>query len=321
MRAGRRRSRPRARRPRARPWRAARRPTAGRRRRRAASAANRAQAGGQVGQPAVAPGPDRRARRAHRAVLREDAPERVPEPAEPAAAGRRLVAHRLAAREARGAPLEQPDARSSSAGCRIVSTSPPMPGGAADPDRHLEDLAAELGGARQLRAPPVRMIPAGSMPVTAAARISLRISSNVSRIRASMIWQTSSRLTVRPASSPRTETLISSSSVTARRSHVPWRTLSSSATWRLVLSPIATSLVTLLPPTGRTRGVERRAVLEQREVDRAGADVGDRDAELLLGLGQDRLGRGERVDHELVDLDARPRRRTWTGSGPRSRTP
>ena len=34
-----------------------------------------------------------------------------------------------------------------------------------------------------------------------------------------------------------------------------------------------------------------------------GADVGDRHAELLLGLGQDRLRRGERVDHELVDLD------------------
>ena len=34
---------------------------------------------------------------------------------------------------------------------------------------------------------------------------------------------------------------------------MPWRILSSSATWRLVLSPIATSLVTLLPPTGRTR--------------------------------------------------------------------
>ena len=51
-------------------------------------------------------------------------------------------------------------------------------------------------------------------------------------------------------------------------------------------------------------GVERRAVLEQGEVDGAGADVGDGDAELLLGLGQDRLGRGERVDDQLVDLDA-----------------
>ena len=119
-----------------------------------------------------------------------------------------------------------------------------------------------------------------------------------------MICQTSSRLTVRPASSPSTETLISSSSSIERRSHVPCRTLSSSATWRLVLSPIATSLVTLLPPTGSTRGVERRAVLEQREVDRPGADVGDRDAELLLGLGQDRLRRRERVDDQLVDLDA-----------------
>ena len=33
---------------------------------------------------------------------------------------------------------------------------------------------------------------------------------------------------------------------------MPWRILSSSATWRLVFRPIATSFVTLLPPTGRT---------------------------------------------------------------------
>ena len=63
-------------------------------------------------------------------------------------------------------------------------------------------------------------------------------------------------------------------------------------------------------------GVERRAVREEGEVDRAGADVGDRDAELLLGLGQDGLGRRQRGRHELVDLDARPRRRIsvrfWT---------
>ena len=70
-------------------------------------------------------------------------------------------------------------------------------------------------------------------------------------MRASMIRQSSSRLTVRPASSPITETAISSSS-RPRRSHVPWRTLSSSATWSVVFTPIATSLVTLLPPTGST---------------------------------------------------------------------
>ncbi len=51
--------------------------------------------------------------------------------------------------------------------------------------------------------------------------------------------------------------------------------------------------------------MERRAVLEEGEVDRAGTDVGDRDPELLLRRGQDGLGRGERVDDELVDLDAR----------------
>ena len=49
--------------------------------------------------------------------------------------------------------------------------------------------------------------------------------------------------------------------------------------------------------------MERRAVLEEGEVDRPRADVGDGHAELLLGLGQDRLGRCQRVDHQLVDLD------------------
>src|SRR5262245_54044988 len=100
-------------------------------------------------------------------------------------------------------------------------------------------------------APPVRTIPAGSIPLPARL-ISARTSSNVSRMRASMIWQTSSRLIVRPASSPRTETLTSSSSAIASRLHVPCRIFSSSATWSEVFSPIATSFVTLFPPTGRT---------------------------------------------------------------------
>ena len=50
--------------------------------------------------------------------------------------------------------------------------------------------------------------------------------------------------------------------------------------------------------------MERRAILEQREVDGARADVGDGDPELLLGLVEDRVGGGQRVDDELVDLDA-----------------
>ena len=49
--------------------------------------------------------------------------------------------------------------------------------------------------------------------------------------------------------------------------------------------------------------MERRAVHEQGEVDRAGAEVGHRHAELLLGLGQDRVGRRERGAHQLVDPD------------------
>src|SRR6476646_12284791 len=99
--------------------------------------------------------------------------------------------------------------------------------------------------------PPVRMIPAGSMFAPPRA-ISPRISSNVSRIRASMISQTSRRPIVRPASSPRTDTVISSASATASRLQVPCWIFSSSATWRLVFRPRATSLVTLFPPIGRT---------------------------------------------------------------------
>ena len=50
----------------------------------------------------------------------------------------------------------------------------------------------------------------------------------------------------------------------------------------------------VVPADRQDRGPERRAVREHREIDRAGADVGDRDAELLLGLAQDGVGRGER---------------------------
>ena len=50
--------------------------------------------------------------------------------------------------------------------------------------------------------------------------------------------------------------------------------------------------------------MERRAFQEQGEVDGAGADVRDGHPELLLGLVEDGIGRGERVDDELVDLHA-----------------
>src|SRR4051794_2043275 len=67
-----------------------------------------------------------------------------------------------------------------------------------------------------------------------------------------MIWHTSRRSTVRPASSPSTDTGISSPSFTPRRSAVPCSSFRDSATWSVVFNPIATSFVTLLPPTGRT---------------------------------------------------------------------
>src|SRR6266536_5503456 len=51
-------------------------------------------------------------------------------------------------------------------------------------------------------------------------------------------------------------------------------------------------------------GVEGRAVGEQGQVDRSGADVGNRHPEIALGLRGNRLGRGEGARHQLIDLDS-----------------
>src|SRR5947199_2557891 len=51
--------------------------------------------------------------------------------------------------------------------------------------------------------------------------------------------------------------------------------------------------------------VPDRAVAEQRDVGRPAADVHHDDAELLLVLVQDRLGRGERLEHDVVHGEAR----------------
>ena len=198
---------------------------------------------------------------------------------------------RLAARDLDRAPAEQPDRRRERRVLDRVDEAAD-PGRAADPDRHLEDLAAELRRPRELRRAAGEDDPRRQHPVAAAGHLAAS-SSNVSRIRASMIRHSSSRLTVRPASSPSTETAISSSS-RSRRSHVPCRTLSSSATWSVVLTPIATSLVTLLPPTGRTAVWNGEPSANSARSIVPGADVRDRDAQLLLGLGEHGLGRGER---------------------------
>ena len=134
--------------------------------------------------------------------------------------------------------------------------------------------------------PPVRTIPAGSMPWP-DSRISVAQSSNVSRIRASMIWHISSRLTSGRPPRRASTTLIS---LVRRRPAGRGAVVDLEFLGDLEarLEPIATSFVTLLPPTGRTLRVERRAVGEQGHVDRAGADVGDRHAELLLGLRRGR---------------------------------
>ena len=53
------------------------------------------------------------------------------------------------------------------------------------------------------------------------------------------------------------------------------------------------------------RRMERRAVDEQRQVDRAGAEVGHRDTELTLGLGQHGVGGRQRCRNKLVDAHVR----------------
>jgi hypothetical protein len=95
--------------------------------------------------------------------------------------------------------------------------------------------------------------------------------------------------------------LISSSGATSARFALPCFFLISSARLRLVRSPIATSFVDAAD--GEDGAVVDGAVDEDRDVGRAPADVGDEHAELLLGIGQRRLRRGERADDELVDLD------------------
>ena len=146
------------------------------------------------------------------------------------------------------------------------------------------------------------MIPAGSIPWPLRV-ISVRSSSNVSRIRASMIRHSSSRLTVRPASSPRPETRSARRSTLAQvAGAMPDLELLGDLDRRLDADR---HVVGHVAAADRQHGrVERRPVREQREVDRARADVRDRDPQLLLGLGQHRLCRREPVRDELVDLDA-----------------
>src|SRR3989442_741585 len=57
---------------------------------------------------------------------------------------------------------------------------------------------------------------------------------------------------------------------------------------------------------GDRRAVRDRAVLEDRDVGRVAADVGEDHPELPVPLGKHRLGRRERREDELVDLDAGP---------------
>ena len=69
------------------------------------------------------------------------------------------------------------------------------------------------------------------------------------------------------------------------------------------MSPIATSLVTLAPPTGRTRVWNGEPSWNRARSIVPAPMSATADAELLLRLGQDGLGGGQRVGDELVDLD------------------
>ena len=151
--------------------------------------------------------------------------------------------------------------------------------------------------------PPVRMIPAGSIPCAAAGHL---VREQLERLAHPGLDDPAQLLAADGAPGVLAEDrdadlLVRSRS---RRSQVPWRTLSSSATWMRRLDADRDVVRHVVAADRQDGRVERRAVREQGEVDRAGADVGDRDAQLLLGLGQHGLGGCERVGDELVDLHA-----------------
>ena len=66
------------------------------------------------------------------------------------------------------------------------------------------------------------------------------------------------------------------------------------------------SLVTLLPPKSTVPRCRIFALVEDRDVGRAGAHLDERDAELLLVLGEHAERARERLEHELAHLVARP---------------
>ena len=68
--------------------------------------------------------------------------------------------------------------------------------------------------------------------------------------------------------------------------------------------PIATSLVTLLPPTGRTRVWNGEPSWKRARSIVPAPMSATATPEVLLGLVEDGLGGGQRVDDELVDLHA-----------------
>ena len=57
---------------------------------------------------------------------------------------------------------------------------------------------------------------------------------------------------------------------------------------------------------GDDAGVPEAAALEDSEVGRAAADIDERDAQLLLVLGEDRLARGQLLEHRVEHRHARP---------------
>ena len=127
-----------------------------------------------------------------------------------------------------------------------------MPGRGRDADRHLEDLAAELGDARELRRAAGQDDPGRQHARGRPARH--LVAQQLERLAHPRLDDLAD---LEPADGPagvlaedRDADLLVLEM--PRRSQVPWRTLSSSATWSEVLRPIATSLVTLLPPTGST---------------------------------------------------------------------
>ncbi len=158
---------------------------------------------------------------------------------------------------------------------------------------------------RAARAPPVRTSPAGSIrPCRPPRSRSPSFSNSLAHARLDDLARPRAALHRAGPLLAEHADGICSSGVDRRRSRAPWWTLSSSATWRHVFRPIATSFVTLFPPTGRTAVWNGEPSVNSASVVVPAPTSATATPRSLLRLGQHRLARCERARDELVDPDA-----------------